>query len=277
MKIKFLSKSFLVLAASTLFSAALFIQCSDSSNESMQTPLDRVESSSLKSSSVHWSYDGQTGPEYWGDLDPAFELCSDGLSQSPIDISDDDLDEVEGAEIKFHYQTTPIVVSNNGHAIQVTPNSGSYVKVDNEQYELLQFHLHSPSEHTINGEYFPMEAHFVHRSAEGVLLVIGVFFEEGDNNYTYAPVFSNMPSNEGEGNLIKGSVNLRSFLPEEIETYRYSGSLTTPPCSEGVKWNVVTEENEISSTQLKAFQSIYNHNFRPTLPLNGRTVYEYED
>jgi carbonic anhydrase len=220
----------------------------------------------------HWSYEGEGGPEHWGDLDPEFVLCGTGESQSPVDIVRADAIPQELPNIAFNYQPTEVKIINNGHAIQVNYDPGSYIEVDGVRYDLLQFHFHAPSEHTFDGKLLAMEMHLVHKSADGKLAVVGVMIEEGAENAAYQPVWDNLPAEEGPEQATGLQVNAADLLPAEKMTYRYSGSLTTPPCSEGVSWFVMTNPVALSAKQITAFESIYKGNNRPVLPLHGREI-----
>jgi carbonic anhydrase len=218
---------------------------------------------------VHWSYEGEAGPEHWGELDPAFALCSTGVEQSPIDIASSS--PLNPADLQFSYQPSGLTIVNNGHTIQANYDAGSTVQVDGQPYELLQFHFHNPSEHTVDGSAMPLELHFVHRNSEGGLAVVGVFLVEGAENAALAPVFDNIPATEGEPEAIDGvTINAADLLPAEQSYWRYDGSLTTPSCSEGVKWHVMQTPVEISADQLAAYTAIFHGNARPAQPLNER-------
>jgi carbonic anhydrase len=162
---------------------------------------------------------------------------------------------------------------NNGHTIQVNFPGGDVLTIGDASYELVQFHFHSPSEHTVKGEHFAMEMHLVHRSAEGNLAVAGVFIEEGQHNPAFDPIWSNLPTTKGnESHFQDVIVDLTTLLPTETTTYRYDGSLTTPPCSEGVKWIIATTPIQLSKEQIGAIRKIIHGNNRPVQPLHGRPV-----
>jgi len=163
-------------------------------------------------------------------------------------------------------------VVNNGHTIQVNYNEGSSIKVDGMTFELKQFHFHGPSEHTINGQYFELEMHLVHQSADGSLAVVGVLIREGAENPAFAPFSDHLPTKSGEEYSSQDTINADDLLPASRLSYRYSGSLTTPPCSEGVKWLVLTTPIEMSGTQIASFKDIIQNNNRPVQPHNGRDI-----
>jgi carbonic anhydrase len=183
---------------------------------------------------VHWGYEGEHGPEHWGELSHDFVACSEGKEQSPIDIPASA--PVHPAEIAFNYQPTDLNIVNNGHSVMVTYDQSSSMTVEDKTYNLLQFHFHHLSEHTLRGGCFDMEMHLVHQSEDGEYAVIGVMLERGAESSAYAPVWEHMPAEEGEPETTDGvTVNAESLLPAERTYYRYNGSFTAPPCTEGVK------------------------------------------
>lgn len=221
----------------------------------------------------NWSYDGQTGPDHWGDLDEDWHTCGDGMAQSPINIISSDAVQQDLPDIVFDYQDATGTVINNGHTIQVDYPAGSSITIDGTQYNLLQFHFHASSEHQIDGSYSPMEMHLVHQNqVTGALAVVGLMIEAGAENSDLAEIFSNLPEHEGASYEVNSNINLTGVLPADLRTYRYGGSLTTPPCSEGVHWNLIAAPIEFSAAQINAFTALYNHNFRPIQDLNGRTI-----
>lgn len=218
----------------------------------------------------HWGYEGEYGPEHWGSLDPGFAVCNNGREQSPIDLTGAASEAL--SEIGFDYAPSPISIVNNGHSIQVDYQAGSGIVLDGTRYGLVQFHFHHRSEHTVDGADFPLELHLVHADAEGALAVVGVFLEEGGANEALAPVFSQMPKEAGPAAVVEGTVDAAALLPERRTTWRYPGSLTTPPCSEGVSWLVMTEPVTASREQIEAFRALFPVNNRPVQPLNGRRL-----
>lgn len=219
---------------------------------------------------IHWSYEGATAPEFWGQLDPAYAACSIGKSQSPVDIADVTPQPLPA--IEFHYQPTCLRVINNGHTIQVNYDPGSYIDVDGARYDLLQFHFHTPSEHTFGGKFADLELHLVHKSQDGKFAVVGVVFYAGTENAALQPIWDNMSLVEGPEQRVPLTYNAIDLLPAIHTTYRYSGSLTTPPCSEGVFWAVMTTPLTMSRVQVHAFEAIFMYNNRPVQPLNGRII-----
>ena len=227
----------------------------------------------LAAGPVHWTYEGEEGPDKWGELDETFATCSTGVEQSPIDIPASAT--VNPADIVFNYNPTALTISNNGHAIKVDYDAGSSIEVNGTTYNLLQFHFHALSEHTIDGNYAPVEMHLVHQSDAGEFAVVGVMLNEGSENTAYAPVWDNLPAVEGDPEAIAATtVNAADLLPAEQTYYRYNGSFTTPPCTEGVNWFVMSTPVELSEAQVTAFEQIYSNNYRPVQPLNDRTFLE---
>ncbi len=219
---------------------------------------------------AHWGYTGETGPAHWGDMKSEFATCKSGKQQSPINISG--AKSTNLPDISFSYQATPLDVVNNGHTIQVNYAPGSHISVDSKQYELLQFHFHSPSEHEINGKPADMVAHLVHKAADGQLGVIGVLMKKGKSNPLIEKIWKHMPHHEGEYSKAAIKINVADLLPANKAYYHYSGSLTTPPCSEGVNWMVLKNTVDVSAAQVDAFTSIFHKSTRPVQPLNGRKL-----
>jgi len=221
---------------------------------------------------TQWGYTGHNGPENWGSLSPNYQMCNIGKNQSPINITTSV--DANLPPIGFNYKTPPSEIINNGKTIQVNVEPGSSIVVDGVTYALKQYHFHTPSENHIAGKDFPLEAHFVHADANGNLAVVAVMFEEGKANAQLAKIWEKMPMKADENNALKGEVkNIRSFLPQKQDYYRFNGSLTTPPCSEGVKWMVMKEPLTVSKQQVKKFsQAVNGTNNRPIQPQNARMV-----
>ncbi len=221
---------------------------------------------------MHWGYEGESGPDNWGNLSPDYALCADGSAQSPIDIRD--ASELDLVPVRFEYGETPNRVRNTGHGIQVDVEGDSHVIYNGIRYNLLQFHFHAPSEHRIDGRAAAMELHFVHLDPNSdMLAVVGILLEEGDSdNAAYAPVFNNLPE---EADLTLGSdddLDLTALLPEMRSYYTYQGSLTTPPCSEIVRWLLLDTPVRLSANQIAAYTALYANNARPVQPLGERDL-----
>ena len=217
-----------------------------------------------------WGYEPHNGPAVWGRLDPAYETCSLGGEQSPIDLSRARGGQVE--PIEFAYRSSRSTVENTGHSIQVNPEPGNGIVVGGVRFELEQFHFHHGAEHTIEGVRLPLEMHFVHRSEGGSLVVVGVLFREGPPNRALAPVWSSLPAAAEPPRAAPDAVDLPALLPEPRTSWRYRGSLTTPPCTEGVAWIVLTEPLTLSAAQIEAFAAIFPNNYRPVQPLGERVL-----
>ncbi len=228
----------------------------------------------------HWDYGSAEGPRTWGGLSKGFAACSAGKSQSPIDIATSTRTALTPASathqaLGLHVMHAEHLADgiNTGHTIQVNYGGADTLVVGDDRYALVQYHFHSPSEHTVKGTRFPMEMHLVHRSAEGRLAVIGVLMTEGKTNAALAPVWSNLPRQKGyEVKVPNVTVDVDELLPTTLTTYRYEGSLTTPPCSEGVRWLVMTTPVEVGPEQVAAFRAIVKDNNRPVQGLNGRVI-----
>ncbi len=235
-----------------------------------------VASSLLAGShSAHWGYTGHEGPSKWGDLDPKYEMCKLGSSQSPINIENKDVVATSGLEkIEFNYRSAASKVLNNGHTVQVNMLGGSSIKVDGMEFNLKQFHFHTPSENNIDGKSFPLEAHFVHASKDGKLAVVALMFEDGAENATLKKIWGKMPVVAGESNACGlPHEGIDAMLPKKRDYYRFNGSLTTPPCSEGVRWFVLKDYSTISKAQVKEFlDAVHHENNRPVQPINARKV-----
>ena len=224
----------------------------------------------LASGDVHWTYSGNEGPEHWGELSDKFALCSTGKNQSPINISG--LIEAELQPISFSYAAASKDILNNGHTIQVNYNAGSYITVDGIDFELKQFHFHAPSENLINGKSYPMEAHLVHADKDGNLAVIGVMFVEGKENKALTQAWEKMPKQANDKQTLTGVAAI-DLLPKNHDYYRFNGSLTTPPCSEGVRWLVMKNAVSASKAQIETFTNAMHHaNNRPVQATNARPV-----
>jgi len=218
----------------------------------------------------HWSYTGNSGPDHWGSLAPEYSLCATGRSQSPINITN--TVEKDLANIDVHYKSMPVELVNNGHTIQVNCAPGSFIIIDGVRYDLIQFHFHSPSEHEIAGHRADAELHLVHKSDVGVLAVVGVMLESGVRDAAFDPVWRHLPDHEGPAVKTTDSINPIDLLPADRRTLRYEGSLTTPPGTEGVKWNLMVEPVTLSQQQLAEFRKVFDGNNRPVQELNGRVV-----
>ena len=224
----------------------------------------------------HWGYDGDGGPEHWGDMKPEFRTCSAGQSQSPIDI--DTAGAAHMAPLAFHYKVSVVDMVNNGHTVQANYGKGSYITVGNDRYELVQFHFHTPSEHRVAGRSFPMEIHFVHKNAQGQLAVVGVLVGPGENNLAARELWDRLPARpDTSPEAAKALMNARDLLPDDTRYFRYSGSLTTPPCSEQVGWFVLQTPIQFSIEQIGHIRGIMGANARPVQARKGRYLLQAID
>ena len=229
---------------------------------------------------VKWGYAAENGPDVWGQLNQEYTLCAEGTHQSPIDIVNPMPTQLPTISYEYH-PATGVDIHHNGHTIEVAYPEGSGIQIDDTDYQLLQFHFHAPSEHTVAGKPFDMEMHLVHKSEEGNLAVVGLFIENGRHHPAFDPIWAYLPSTPLETQRIENVIiDLPSMLSPDGQTldeavqvfpstYRYNGSLTTPPCSEGVKWIVLTTPVEMSESQIAAFKAIIHGNNRPVQSLNG--------
>ena len=221
----------------------------------------------------HWSYTGHEGPESWGTLDPKYSTCDKGVNQSPINLTG--FIESDLPPLYLVYKSGGHEIHNNGHTIQVNYQPGSWFRIDNRVYELKQFHFHSPSENHINDKSYPMEVHLVHADTEGNLAVVAVMFEEGGENETLKKIWSAMPEKTGNKKGLSSVVSVSGLLPGSREYYRFNGSLTTPPCSEGVLWLVMKQPITIAKEQIKQFTDVMNQpTNRPVQSINARPILE---
>jgi carbonic anhydrase len=228
--------------------------------------------SALAESHAHWSYEGKTGAGQWGELEEGYATCKLGKNQSPINIETRKAKKADLKPLEFAYTQGAAEVINNGHTIQVNLPAGGKLSIDGAEYQLVQFHFHTPSEEKINGKAYPLVAHLVHKNAEGKLAVVGVLFKQGKENAALKPVFNALPAAEGEKKPLENGFDAAAILPADHGYYAFTGSLTTPPCSEEVRWQVLKTPAEVSASQLAAFRKLFKMNARPVQPLNGREV-----
>ena len=221
---------------------------------------------------THWGYGGAGAPENWASLKADFHTCKDGVNQSPINLTS--FIDAKLADINYDYKTGSTDILNNGHTIQVNIVQGSTIEIDNIKFELKQFHFHTPSENNINGKSFPLEAHFVHASKDAELAVVALMFEEGKENEMLAKLWNKMPMKAGDKKSLDIK-NVTSLLPKERDYYRFNGSLTTPPCTEGVRWIVLKKAVTLSKAQKETFAKVMGHpNNRPLQNTNARLIAE---
>ena len=218
----------------------------------------------------HWSYDGEAGPQSWGHLRPEFSKCTSGTRQSPIDIRDGIRVDLE--PVQFDFKPSAFRVLDNGHTVQVNVAPGNSIEVMGRRFELAQFHFHRPSEERIDGKQFDMVAHLVHKDVGGRLAVVAVLLERGAAHALVQSVWNNLPLEKGEELPAKAMIDLHGLLPAERGYFTYMGSLTTPPCSEGVLWMVMQQPVSVSSEQIDVFARLYPMNARPLQQASGRLI-----
>ena len=223
------------------------------------------------SNQIPWNYSGEDGPEYWGSIDDTYKLCDEGKNQSPIDITSA-LD-TSLPDIQFNYFPGIEMMTNKHHSILLTDTSSSEIIVNKQAYQLQQLHFHSPSEHTVNGQSFPMEIHFIHKNSESEYAVISILVKQGNPNTSLNTIWQEDLPNSGTRKKLNQYFNAFDLLPEQYDYYRYNGSLTTPPCSEGISWFVLKTPIQASESQIKQMTKLFPEgNNRPTQMLHARNI-----
>lgn len=218
----------------------------------------------------HWTYSGETGPQRWGELQPDFKACQLGLQQTPIDLTGGVKSNPDA--VSLDYKPIALRIVNNGHTIQANAEPGCSCTIGAVKYDLQQFHFHHPSEHLLAGKAFDLECHFVHTATTGALAVLGVFIAPGPKNAELSSIFDVMPAREGVE--AKATLNPAVLMPKGGGFFRYTGSLTTPPCSEGLTWTVYRQPISASSDQIRQFATLFANNARPIQRRNGRSLLE---
>lgn len=222
---------------------------------------------------VHWSHHkGEDGPENWKSLCDGFSDCS-GVTQSPINIETKNVvvNDGELTAPKFSYSKSSVHIINNGHTVQFNVLGDNSVNLKGKNYKLLQFHYHALSEHTIDGNHYPIEVHFVHQHSASDFAVLGIMFKEGEENVLFKRYLDEFPAEKGEYSSDE-MIDLSSLFPNDKSYFNYNGSLTTPPCSEVVDWYVLKTPVTASKEQIEQFSETLHNNYRPIQPLNDRHV-----
>lgn len=220
----------------------------------------------------HWGYEGESDPSHWGDISAEFAECAVGNEQSPVNIVPAKALKADFGPAEVHWMPFVPTIVDNGHTVQVNANGhGGYVEMNGVRYDLLQFHFHHESEHTVDGAHSPLEVHFVHKSEAGDLLVLGALLEPGASNPVFETVEVSWPA-VGDEVTLTDAIDPSGLLPADHQSFRYEGSLTTPPCSQIVTWNVYADPVQVSQAQIDLFASHYQNNARPVQPLNRRYV-----
>ena len=239
----------------------------------LSTALALTVSGSAQPHPAHWDYGERLGPNHWADLSPEFTKCRDGHHQSPIDIRHPQ--KADLPEIRFAYHPSPLHIIDNGHTIMINYRPGSVISVGGKKYELKQFHFHMPSEETIEGKAFDMSVHLVHSDEQGNLAVVAVLLQQGEDNPLVRELWNDLPQEKGTETIFETiEIDASRILPAERGYYTFSGSLTTPPCTENVMWFVLKNPVSVSQAELVQFSQVYRHNARPIQPVNDRIVLE---
>jgi len=222
---------------------------------------------------LHWSYEGETGPQAWGKLKPEFNVCATGKRQSPINIDESTTLQGPAEPLQFNYTPSGGSVLNNGHTIQVDLYGDNSLTVRGSNYKLVHFDFHNPSEEQINFRSFAMVVHLVHKNAEGQMAIVSVLLDAGEANDLINKVWTYMPLESGDRvRMPMGLIDLTALLPQDQRYYQFMGSLTTPPCTEGVLWMVLKQTATASREQIKLFSQLFPQNARPVQPTNGRAI-----
>ncbi|MDH5777608.1 MAG: carbonic anhydrase family protein [Gammaproteobacteria bacterium] len=259
-----------LITSSASVSAGVKSRKGDSDDDapvSTHSEVKKSHKTSTKHTMPHWDYEN---PADWADLSPDFHLCKGGTRQSPIDITK--TKKTPLGSIIFNYKKGPKEIVNNGHTIQVNMHKGNYITVSGKRYDLLQFHFHSPSEHTVDGKPADLVAHFVHKARDGELGVVAVLFKDCQENNTVSELWRKMPDKVGKKNKLSRKIKVLNMFPKNRGYYNYSGSLTTPPCSEGVNWMVLKNTVPVSDAQIKSFVDIFPKSVRPIQEKYHRVV-----
>lgn len=238
--------------------------------KSIYAPVHHYLKKTKSDHAARWSYRGDSGPARWGDLSPDYVLAKTGREQSPIDLHS--ASSASLPELRFHYKPSKIHLIYNGHTVQENEDPGSFGSVGEKRLELQQFHFHSPSEHTVDGNHFPMEMHLVHKASDGTVGVVAVFIRQGEHNKAFDHVWNLLPDANEPKRDSELRIDTMALLPESRGYYSYHGSFTTPPCTEQVKWVVLKTPVELSKRQIERFRLVIDGNNRPVQPLNGRTT-----
>lgn len=230
---------------------------------------DAASAEATAGAHVEFGYTGAEGPDHWAELSPDFAACADASAQSPLDLTGATAAAV--ADPVFHYVPGPVTLTNNGHTVQAGEAPGSTLVLDGRTSTLTQFHLHTPAEHTVDGVQPDAELHLVHTDDAGAVTVVGVLLRVGGDDAALDPYLAALPA-ATDASTELASFDTAALLPAHHGSYRYTGSLTTPPCTEGVTWVVLAEPVEVSPAQLDAFRHVVSTNNRPVQDRGGRTL-----
>ncbi|GAA1750758.1 carbonic anhydrase family protein [Kocuria aegyptia] len=258
-----------VTASSSAVLLAMITGCADTAAPGA-SPTDSSAQTAQGEAPAQWSYEGATGPQHWGELEDEFTTCGTGAAQSPINVPGDPV--LSSEPIELDYTASDFQARDTGHTVELESTSPQNITVDGTEYTFKQMHYHAPSEHTLDGVNYAAEFHFVHQSDDGDLAVIGVLAAEGEDNPAWSLVIEAVPAAQDEDSAEVTGLALSSLLPESLDHYEYDGSLTTPPCSENVRWLLLQSPIELGTTQISELRSAHSDNNRPTQPLNDREV-----
>ncbi|MDN3723559.1 carbonic anhydrase family protein [Aequorivita sp. SDUM287046] len=264
-------------ALAILFAMVFIVSCKDEKKTENEGETTEVVVEETTEKPKHWGYDGESSPEHWAEIEK--ESTCGGSHQSPIDIvTANVVSQASGLKASdIHYDASTLIhdVTNNGHSIQYNFEAkDNYVDFKGKRYDLVQFHFHAASEHSINGMHYPLVVHLVHVSSDKEYVVLAIMVEEGKESKTFDFIETYLPVQAGETKTIGQPHSFSKYILGNFEHYYYKGSLTTPPCTEGVNWFIFTEPLSISAAQAKAIADLMpRYNYRPTQPLNDRKVY----
>lgn len=237
--------------------------------DSTASPEPTAAASALPAPPV-WGYSGDYGPQAWAQMDPAFALCGSGAAQSPIDLGGGTIEDL--ADLRVNYMSAQLALANDGYTVRADYPAGSSLQVDGVDYALLNFEMHHPSEHSVNGVPFAMELQLIHQSAAGSIAVLSVFATAGAPNPAYQLLWDKLPAQAGAAQPVTAAFNAAGLLPADRRTARYNGSFTAPPCTEGVRWLLFVQPVELSAAQIEAFAAVFPNNSRPLQPAAGRVL-----
>ncbi|PEB51129.1 carbonic anhydrase [Bacillus pseudomycoides] len=263
----------LYMGSLALTMCAVLSGCNTAKQEQEKTNKEKSKQDQSMERNTQWSYEGDTGPEHWGELKPEYKMCLKGQEQSPIDIKMDQTKSTDKTSkpIEMYYQQTAFSIENNGHSIEGKSNgSADYLTLGEERYTLKQFHFHTPSEHQFDGKHADMELHLVHQNDQKQLAVVGIMIKEGQKNEALAAMWESLPKVKNTKDDLQHAIDMKQLVPSEQSSIRYMGSLTTPPCTESVQWTVMRQEIEMSKEQIEAFRTLFPTNNRPVQPIHER-------
>jgi carbonic anhydrase len=260
----------LAAVASIALCASVLAACGGEEASPPAPPPAAAPDPDVHAEPAHWSYEGEDGPEHWGELDRDYAACGEGSEQAPVDVARPEPTDLPRLELA--YRAGAVEVVDTGHTVQANAEPSGVLRVDGDEYPLVQMHFHAPSEHTIAGEHAPVEAHLVHKTEDERIAVVGLLLRAGDApNEAWQPFVDALAVRDRDEPLT-ARIDWPALLPAGSVTYRYEGSLTTPPCTEGVRWFLMREPVELGTDQIAAFEAAYSGNNRPVQPLNDRTV-----